>query len=121
MLQQAVTQILQSSDEPPIIIIQSDHGSRVFLNGDSAEKTCARERMSILNALYLPDNGASQFYESITPVNTFRVIFNTYFNTNFDLLEDRSYLAANDQPYDFLDVTDKNDVLCTDSLTTPSE
>ena len=71
--------------------------------------------MSILNALYLPDDGAAELYDSMTPVNTFRVIFNTYFDTDFDLLEDRSYLATYEQPYDFLDVTDKYDILCSNS------
>ncbi|MBE2224544.1 MAG: sulfatase-like hydrolase/transferase, partial [Anaerolineae bacterium] len=85
-LQVAINEILESSDEPPIIIIQSDHGSRVYMDSSSKVNSCPRERMSILNALYLPGDGASQVYESITPVNTFRVIFNTYFNTEFDLL-----------------------------------
>ena len=120
-LQQEISTILENSTEPPIIIIQSDHGSRVNWDGVFIENSCARERISILNALYLPDDDASQLYDSITPVNTFRVIFNTYFNMEFDLLEDRSYLAARERPFDFLDVTDKYDVLCTDFLTPASE
>ena len=42
----------------------------------------------VLNAVYLPNNGEALLYDSISPANTFRVIFNHYFDTNFDLLED---------------------------------
>lgn len=113
-LQQEVAKILEISDTPPIIIIQSDHGSRINWDSSSIKSSCAHERMSILNALYLPDDGASQFYDSITPVNTFRVIFNTYFDAEFDLLEDRSYIATNKRPFDFIDVTDKTEIPCSD-------
>ena len=60
--------------------------------------------MSILNAYYLPDQNPNLIYEHITPVNSFRLIFNTYFNESFDLLEDRSYYQY-DGRYNFTDVT----------------
>jgi hypothetical protein len=46
--------------------------------------------VKILNAYYLPQ-GADQLYPSISPVNSFRLVFNSYFGTNFPLLEDVSY------------------------------
>lgn len=72
--------ILLESKIPPIIIIQGDHGFRCE----------GGERMyEILNAYYLPGEVLPPLYESISPVNTFRVIFNSYFGTNYELLEDK--------------------------------
>jgi hypothetical protein len=41
----------------------------------------------------LPGGGTSQIYPTITPVNTFRLIFNIYFGGNYPLLEDKSYFS----------------------------
>ena len=61
--------------------------------------------MSILNAYYLPDQNTELIYDSITPVNSFRLILNAYFNANYELLEDKSYFSDYGQPYNFTDVT----------------
>ena len=61
--------------------------------------------MAILNAYYLPGGDEGLLYPTITPVNSVRVVFNLYFNRNFDLLEDVSYYADWSSPYDFIDVT----------------
>jgi hypothetical protein len=50
-------------------------------------------RMSILNAYYVNEETKKDLYETITPVNSFRIIFNHYFGTNYPLLEDLSYHA----------------------------
>ena len=107
----AIDKILQGNTTPPIIILQSDHGPNysqlVEIQGqdhDGKFNEDLRERMSILNAYYLPDQNPNLIYEHITPVNSFRLIFNTYFNENFDLLEDRSYFQY-DERYNFTDVT----------------
>jgi len=55
-----------------------------------------RIRSRILSAYYLPDRGNKLLYSSISPVNTFRVIFNYYFGTNLDLLPDYTYHAIRD-------------------------
>jgi len=86
--------ILEESPKSPIIVLQSDHGiTRV---------SSARERVAILNAYHLPGGGNEFLYPSISPVNTFRVIFNAYFGGSFDFLEDRSYLWERGKgPYEF--------------------
>ena len=48
-----------------------------------------RERHAILNAYYLPGDGSKKLYPSISPVNTFRVVFSHYFGADLDLLPDR--------------------------------
>jgi hypothetical protein len=81
-----VENIIQSSEIPTIIILQGDHGP------PETESTAAR--MEILNAYYLPDGGNFTLYSSITPVNSFRLIFDQYFGTKYGLLDDVSWRSV---------------------------
>ncbi len=106
LLEETVNKILSKPGRKPVIIIQSDHGSGAYLDWNSAENSCIRERTSILNAYYFPDQDTSILYDSITPVNSFRVVFNTFFDAQLDLLKDKSYYSGWDTPYQFVDVID---------------
>jgi hypothetical protein len=76
--------LIDQSVIPPIIIIQGDHG---FNKGDTDNLA------GILNAYYLPKVTKEKFiYPTITPVNTFRLLFNLYFGGDYALLEDEIYL-----------------------------
>jgi len=109
-VQKAIEAILSRSPEPPIIILQSDHGPGSGWDVENLERTDLRERMSILNAYYLP-NGGGSVYPSITPVNTFRMVFNEYFGTHFEKLTDESYFATWNRPYQFVNVTRRLDAI----------
>jgi hypothetical protein len=74
---------------------------------DDPRNECLWERYSILNAYYFPDGNYGALYNSITPVNSFRVVFNQYFGTDLELLEDKNYYATWSRPYVFSDVTDQ--------------
>ena len=39
-----------------------------------------------------------------TLVNTFRTVFNVYFGSNYDILEDKMYWQTNQKPYSFDEV-----------------
>ncbi|GAI50318.1 unnamed protein product, partial [marine sediment metagenome] len=54
------------------------------------------------NAYFLPNDGSHLLYESITPVNSFRIVFNLYFDTNYDLLKDESYFSNFKYPLEFI-------------------
>lgn len=84
ILIQVVDTILSLSKTPPVIIIQGDHGGRL-LGG----KDVKIEDYTILNAYYLPNGGDKVLYESIAPVNTFKVIFNYYFGADFKLIPEQ--------------------------------
>jgi len=58
-------------------------------------------------AIRLPENDSGgEFYETMTPVNIFRTVFNRYFNTTYERLEDRTYYSDYARPYRFTDITD---------------
>ncbi len=84
--------ILEDSATPPIIILQADHGH---------DLASADDRMAILNAYYLPGDGKSLLYPTITPVNSFRVILDRYFGGKFELLKDRSFFSYYQTPFEF--------------------
>ena len=74
--------LLKKSETPPIIILKSDHGLRPgYPVGDD-------EWHKIFNAMYLPGIDTEILYDNISPVNTFRLIFNYYFDADYPLLED---------------------------------
>lgn len=80
-----VAALLKKSSPAPIIILQSDHGLRAANPGIEVGTT---EWKKILNAYHLPGNGSEVLYDSISPVNSFRVILNHYFGADYPLLDD---------------------------------
>ena len=104
-----ITKVIEKildKNEKSIIILQSDHGSGLDVDFKNPDESMMLQRLSILNAYYAPEIFENQFYENITPVNSFRIIFNEYFNGNYKILEDRNYWNSGDAPWDFHDVTE---------------
>ena len=101
LVKETVEAIISKSQIPPIIILQGDHGIQQAFRGefrtytdtkDEVEKKYfLQENFRILNAYYLPDGSKDKLYESISPVSSFRIVFNHYFNDNCKLLPDKSY------------------------------
>jgi len=89
--------IIEQSTSPPVIIVQADHGSLL---------SNPQDRMRILNAYYLTDKAKADLYKEITPVNTFRLIFNNYLGTDYRLLEDVAYYSPYNRPFDFRPIRD---------------
>ncbi|MBI4243881.1 MAG: hypothetical protein HY606_07305 [Planctomycetes bacterium] len=109
-LKRVIDSLMSDKLNPPIIVIISDHGphnvvDELYFSNDTSDEFLF-ERMSNFSAFYLPNGGNSLLYNTITPVNIFRIIFNFYFGANYELLPDRCYYSTYKERYLFRDVTD---------------
>ena len=71
------------------------------------KKSNMKEQHAILNAYYFPEQKYDLLYPSVSPVNSFCMVFNTFFESDFKLLPDENYFIPHARPYDFIDVTDR--------------
>lgn len=92
-LRSVIETILDKSAQPPIILLQSDHGSAMSISFDSIEVGCLQERFSTFGAYYLPGKESDVLPQDLTTVNLFRIVFNEYFGTDLDLLENHMYFT----------------------------
>jgi hypothetical protein len=115
LIKELVRDLLSAQGPKPIIVIQSDEGpypdryaSDLYgFNWTKATPEEIDEKTGILNAYYLPNIDVSGLYPTISPVNSFRFIFDNYFGTNLGLILDKHYVYESyDKPYKFSDVTD---------------
>jgi phosphoglycerol transferase MdoB-like AlkP superfamily enzyme len=74
--------IQKSNKKNTVIIIEGDHGFRPENNYTSPYS------FNNFSSFYFPDKNYNQLYDSISPVNTFRVVLNKYFQTNLNLVRD---------------------------------
>ena len=119
-IKKLVENLIKDSETPPVIVIQGDEGyfperyvERQKLGLDDFDWTKAtdeelKEKMGILNVYYVSEAAKKLLYKEITPVNSFRIIFKSYFGEQMELLPDKNYIHADDlHPYKFSEVTDK--------------
>jgi hypothetical protein len=100
------------SEEDPVVVLQADEGPHPYayeldplFDWTEATDLELREKFYILNAFYLP--GAEvDVPETISPVNTFRLILREYFGAELPLLPDRAFIFRDERHlYGFRDVT----------------
>lgn len=118
-----ISEIQRGSDQPAVIIFQSDEGPFLPLSyfnedGESIPENSQSYFIhgAILNAVYMPskedpakpaDYEKLGFHSNLSPVNTFRIILNYYFGTNLAILPDKTYFSFDDKRiYNFKEVTD---------------
>jgi uncharacterized membrane protein YhdT len=77
-----INTIQQNTKGSAAIILMGDHGFREKIDSN------LHQNYQCMNAVYLPNKDYHLFYDSITCVNQFRVLFNTMFKQNFPLLKD---------------------------------
>jgi hypothetical protein len=74
-----------------VIILEGDHGYRFY------EKKDRLKEFRNLNAYYFSDRDYRSLSDSISPVNTFRVVLNKYFCNSLPLLKDSSIYLIHDK------------------------
>ncbi|MFT3701585.1 MAG: sulfatase-like hydrolase/transferase [Agriterribacter sp.] len=68
-----------------IIILQSDHGF------DDIDTSRPGDAFRNYKAVYFPDRNYKALYDSMSNVNTFRVVLNKYFHQHLPMLKDSSF------------------------------
>jgi hypothetical protein len=86
-----IDNILATSETEPVILLQGDHGP---------EQGGSSDRMAILSAYRLP-GGNDVIYPKISPVNSFRVVFNQVWDSDLPLLEDKAHFSTYNRPFDY--------------------
>ena len=89
MVSRLLDTFFQNGAGKNIIIIQSDHGIADF---DLSRK---KDAFKNYIAVYFPDRNYALLHDSISNVNTFRIILNNYFNMKVPLLKDSSIYLKN--------------------------
>ena len=96
-----VVKNIVKNDPTAVIILQGDTGT---LTGTDTFMTTMKDvyqAHSILYAVRIPDVNNLEY---MVPVNTYRIIFNNYFNMDYEYLEHHSYAMQNDV---WTDITEK--------------
>ncbi len=87
-LLQDIEAILAQSEPRPVFVLMGDHGW--------ADRNM-EDKLSILNAYLVPPEAAAQLSQTITPVNSFRVIFDAVFGGSYGQLPRRQLLLDRDR------------------------
>jgi len=90
LLLKSIDEILAHSKSPPIIILQADEGFQ-WNSETFGEEAMLDIRLKGLSAFYIPGKDVSGLPQNLNNVNTFRYLFDLYFNTHLDMLENASY------------------------------
>jgi hypothetical protein len=88
---------------PKIIILHGDHGGGSHLYHEDSQKTCQKERMTTLFAIYTDDPNLALALTSVEEapinlVNSYRLIFGYYFRQLTASLEDKSHFIKWNTP-----------------------
>jgi hypothetical protein len=98
-----IKMLRRNSPQPPVIILQADEGaaeeeapraSFFRLRGKLQKMARTQVRYNILNAWSFPPGLPRRMQRRMSPVNTFRIVFNRCFGTSYPLLPDRSFKAV---------------------------
>lgn len=89
---ETISTILKYNKRPPIIILMSDHGSRMLTN-PVPNSEAVKERYENFCTIYYPDKDYSKLYDSITPINVMRQVLNKSVGTKYANLKDISGLV----------------------------
>ena len=84
-----IDKIKRNAEQPPIILLMSDHGFRQV--GKEVDK---KYFFMNLSAVHLPDSNYNNFYNGMSAVNQFRTILNSQFGQQLPLLIDSTIFLS---------------------------
>jgi hypothetical protein len=101
-----VTTLLRTSELPPVILLQGDHGSKTLLpykdrTPDNITLAAGKERLGAFGAYYLPDQGSKVFGDSVTIVNVMGNVLRFYLGADVPREPDDMYLSVHRAPFAF--------------------
>ena len=95
---------IQEKNPQNVIILISDHGGRFGINWSNPTEMDYFRAFNNLSALYFPGQ-ESNIPNHVSNVNIFRIFFNLYFDTNYEILDERLIWYDYTQPFLHKDVT----------------
>ncbi|MEW5926321.1 MAG: hypothetical protein AB1941_02425 [Gemmatimonadota bacterium] len=105
LLLATVGEILRRSPEPPVILLQADHGPRLPRNEPAGDGPLTpaqvQDRFGAFAAYHLPGGGADALPDTVTPVNLFRIVLNRYLGAGLPLRADDMYYSRAHGMYRF--------------------
>jgi hypothetical protein len=101
-----VTRLLATSELPPVIVLQGDHGSKTLLRykyriPEQITLAAGKERLGAFGAYYLPDHGSEVFGDSVTIVNVMGNVLRFYLGADLPRAPDDMYLSVDLAPFAF--------------------
>ncbi|MDX1746436.1 MAG: hypothetical protein R3324_10905, partial [Halobacteriales archaeon] len=110
-LHRLVTSVL-AADDDAVVILQADEGpyperwNHPDMDWTEASDQELRLKFAILTAIHLPSELSWDVPEDLSPVNTFRLLFDQVFGTELGALPQRTYLVPDEQSlFDEVEVT----------------
>lgn len=85
ILKRVVDSIMTNVKRPLVVIIQGDHGYRY------SDMSQAEKEFPNLNAFYFYNKDYRLLNDSLTNVNTFRVVFNTFMGKKYEMLPNKHF------------------------------
>ena len=95
--------IIQERSPDSIILVMSDHGYRSEIDWENAKSIDHLRAFNTILSFYFP-NSDVEIPSEVSSVNIFRILFNSNFNTEFEILENRYIWYIPGKPYDFIKV-----------------
>jgi hypothetical protein len=97
-------ELVKNRENPPVVILQADHGPKMHLHQEAAEETELDEAYPIFLAVNAPGTAVADVR---TPVNLFRALFSDLFQEELPMLPDRAFYSPWSEPLNFTEVTDQ--------------
>jgi len=96
---------IKQKNSDSVIILMSDHGGRFGVNWENPSDMDYFRALSNLNAVYFPGKDDDSMMD-ISTVNVFRILFNLYFDADYEILEEKQIWYVPGQPFKQIDVSE---------------